>query len=99
MHYLHSRYAMQHSDKTFFVDAEKRVHYKKSISRADGLLCYQLPPDAFYTVSLEAKSLKTWNNLEVLNWDERFALEAIIGCSAAVLLARQMITTPVLTLP
>jgi hypothetical protein len=61
--YLKSYYQSQYPGKQMFADVELRTKYKRKRGRADGLLAFRNDSGYIYTVSMEAKSHKTFSSL------------------------------------
>lgn len=63
LNYLHHFYCEKSPDKVIFARAEVATTYRRKRGRADGLLAFKRDNDYIYTISLEAKSHKTFSSL------------------------------------
>jgi len=63
LNYLHHFYCEKNPDKVIFASAEVATTYRRKRGRADGLLAFKRDNDYIYTISLEAKSHKTFSSL------------------------------------
>lgn len=71
INYLKNYYEAKTSQDCIFARKEVSTYYKKTKGRADGLLAFNIRNNDIYTVSMEAKSHKTFNSLCTLyenNW-------------------------------
>lgn len=71
LNYLKSYYEAQNPNTTVYARTEVATVYKNRQGRADGLLAFRKNGGRIYTVSLEAKSHKTFNSLKNIALDNR----------------------------
>ena len=77
--FLKHFYCEKNPDKIIFAKSEVVTTYRKKIGRADGLLAFKQSKDYIYTISLEAKSHKTFDSLIRKSRDRLFLF--ILGFS------------------
>lgn len=61
--FLKHFYSEKNQDKVIFARSEVATTYRKKLGRADGLLAFKQNNDYIYTISMEAKSHKTFDSL------------------------------------
>lgn len=85
--WLADHYNAQLSPKAVVPTTEARIRKasKYGNGRADGLIAALLDDDTVYTISLEAKSHRTWNDIRIQNADVKWILHAL-GAGALFLL-------------
>ena len=74
LNYLKSYYEAQNPNKAIYARTEMATIYNKKQGRADGLLAFKNHNGYIYTVSLEAKSHKTFSSLRNFPLDNRLLL-------------------------
>lgn len=63
LNFLRNFYSEKNPDKPIFARIEVATTYKRKLGRADGLLAFKQGNDYIYTISVEAKSHKTFDSL------------------------------------
>jgi len=79
LNYLKSYYQTQYPGKRMFAEVELRTKYKKKRGRADGLLAFRNDSGYIYTVSMEAKSHKTFDSLRDIPNDSLLLFTSIMS--------------------
>lgn len=81
LNYLHHFYCEKNSDTVIFARAEVATTYRRKRGRADGLLAFKRDNDYIYTISLEAKSHKTFSSLIRKSRDRLFLFLVLVRIS------------------
>lgn len=72
LNFLADYYKRKYSLEKIFAKTEVKTTYKKTNGRADGLIAFRTVDNSIYTVSLEAKSHKTFNSLRTIYENKKF---------------------------
>jgi hypothetical protein len=77
--YLRSYYQSQYPDKQVFAAVELRTKYKRKRGRVDGLVAFKKDSGYIYTVSMEAKSHKTFGSLRDIPHDSLLLFTLVVS--------------------